>query len=192
MWTQKRSIDARISSADLVHRNGFGSALFWSMKFGDGCLEGGEAAVNAASDLPRRQHGEEALDLVQPRRAGRGEVDVPARPSHQPIADQRRLVSGVVVHDEMHVEIARYVGLDRVEELAELGGAVAWIAFADHPTGGNVEGGEERGGAVAGVVVATPRRLAWRIGSIGWLRSSAWICDFSSTQSTTAWAGGET
>src|SRR5260221_2044610 len=82
---------------------------------------------------------------------------MPARPSPQPIADQRRLVSGVVVHDEMHVEIRRHVGLDLVEELAELGGAVAWIAFADHPPGGDIEGGEERGGAVAGGVVATAR-----------------------------------
>ena len=30
------------------------------------------------------------------------------------------------------------------------------------------------------------------IGRPGWVRSSAWICDFSSTDSTTAWAGGST
>src|ERR1700746_3760525 len=28
------------------------------------------------------------------------------------------------------------------------------------------------------------------IGGPGWVRSSAWICDFSSIESTTAWAGG--
>src|SRR5260221_2528999 len=123
-------------------------------------MEGGEAAVDAASDLPLRQHGEEALDLVQPRRAGWGKVDVPARPSRQPSADQRRLMSGVVVHDEMHVEIARHVCLDLVAELAELGGAVTRIALADHPPGADVEGGEERGGAVAGGGGGTPARPA--------------------------------
>ena len=30
------------------------------------------------------------------------------------------------------------------------------------------------------------------IGRPGWVRSSAWICDFSSIDSTTAWAGGST
>ena len=32
LYRQKRSIDARISSADLVHRNGFGLALWLPMK----------------------------------------------------------------------------------------------------------------------------------------------------------------
>ena len=32
LWRQKRSIEARISSADLVQRKGFGSALCGSMK----------------------------------------------------------------------------------------------------------------------------------------------------------------
>ena len=34
----------------------------------------------------------------------------------------------------MHVEIRRNGGLDLVEKLAELRGAVAPVAFADHPT----------------------------------------------------------
>jgi hypothetical protein len=32
LYRQKRSMEARISSADLVHRNGFGSALWRLMK----------------------------------------------------------------------------------------------------------------------------------------------------------------
>ena len=32
LYRQKRSMEARISSADLVHRNGFGSALWLLMK----------------------------------------------------------------------------------------------------------------------------------------------------------------
>jgi hypothetical protein len=45
---------------------------------------------------------------------------------------------------------------------------------------------------VAFVVVTTTRRLAGSHGSMGWLRSSAWICDFSSTHSTMARSGGIT
>ncbi|MGY4624477.1 hypothetical protein ACVWY3_002233 [Bradyrhizobium sp. USDA 4486] len=47
----------------------------------------------------------------------------------------------------MDVEFARYGGLDLVEELAELGGSVASVAFADDPSGRNVESGEQRCGA---------------------------------------------
>ena len=80
---------------------------------------------------------------------------------------------GVVVHDEVDVDIGRDIRFDRVEEAAELAGAMPAIAFADDWPGGDVERGEQRGRAMPGIVVAAPRRLAGRIGSRGWLRSSA-------------------
>jgi hypothetical protein len=43
---------------------------------------------------------------------------------------------------------------------SSLGGSVPGIAFADHPTGRNVESGEQRGRAVAGIIMAAPRRLS--------------------------------
>jgi hypothetical protein len=66
-------------------------------------------------------------------------------------------VRGVVVHDEMDVETAWDGGLNLVEELAELDGAVAGLpmTFARR----NVERREQRGRAVARVVVAAPRGL---------------------------------
>jgi hypothetical protein len=50
-------------------------------------------------------------------------MDVPARPFGEPVADQRSLVGGVVIHDEMNIETAWDSGLDLVEELTELGDA---------------------------------------------------------------------
>jgi hypothetical protein len=88
----------------------------------------------------------------------------------------------------MNVQIVRNSGFDLIEKLAELIGAMASIALADDPAGCDVEGGKQRGDAVAFVVVTTARRLA----NMGWLRSSAWICDFSSTHSTMARSGGAT
>src|ERR1700756_3000539 len=82
------------------------------------------------------------------------------RPFGEPVADQRRLVGGVIVHDEMDVEIARDCGLDLVEELAELGGPMASIALADNLAGGDIEGGEQRRRSMALVIMAAPRRLA--------------------------------
>lgn len=61
-------------------------------------------------------------------------VHVPARSFQEPIADHRRLVRGVVVHHEVHVEVVGDGVLDTVEEVAELARAVAWIALADDGT----------------------------------------------------------
>ena len=66
----------------------------------------GDAAIDSTPDLALCDEGEEAFDLIEPGGAGRGEVDMPARPFGEPVADQRRLVGGVVVDDEMDVEIA--------------------------------------------------------------------------------------
>jgi hypothetical protein len=63
----------------------------------------------------------------------------------------------------MHVEVVGVVGdsgFDLVEEFAELAGAMAGVAFTDDGAGGDVERGEQRGGAMALVVVAPARRLA--------------------------------
>jgi hypothetical protein len=57
--------------------------------------------------------------LIQGSR-GRREVDVPARALGEPVADEFGLVSSGVVDDDMNVEVGRNVGLDGVEELAEL------------------------------------------------------------------------
>ena len=67
---------------------------------------------------------------------------------------------GVIVHDEMDIEFAWHGGLDLVQELAELGGTVPSITLADDPSGRNVEGGEQRCGAVPFVIMAPSGRLA--------------------------------
>ena len=48
-------------------------------------------------------------------------MHMPAGPFSQPSLDQRGLVRGVVVYDEMDVDFARHGGLDLVEELEEFG-----------------------------------------------------------------------
>jgi hypothetical protein len=109
---------------------------------GDACPEGGYAATDAAPDLLIGEDREEALHLVEPGRTG--QVHVPAWPFHQPSLDQRRLVRGVIIHDQVNVELGRHACFDLVEELAELSGAVAPIALANDPSGRNIEGGEQR------------------------------------------------
>src|SRR5207245_5468707 len=78
----------------------------------------------------------------------------------QPIADQRRLVGGVIVPDEMDLETLGDIGLDLIEELAKLGRPMTAIALSNHMSGGDVEGGKERSCAVPLVVMAAPGNLA--------------------------------
>src|SRR6266446_9703209 len=87
-------------------------------------------------------------------------MHMPAWPLCQPVAYQRRLVGCVIVHHEMNVQIVWNSGFDLIEKLAEFCGAMASIALADDPAGCDVEGGKQRCGAMALVVVTTARRLA--------------------------------
>ena len=128
------------------------------------CLD---AAIDAAPDLFVGDERKEALNLIEPGRTGRREMDVPARPFCEPVADQRSLVGGVVVHDEMDIETARDGGLDLVEELAELCGPVTGIALADDLARRNVERREELCRAVTRVVVAAPCGLTGAHGQHG-------------------------
>lgn len=77
--------------------------------------------MDAASDLLVGDEGEEALHLVDPRRARWGEVDMPAWSLCQPLANWLGLMGGVVVHHKVHVEVGGDVGFDLVQELPEFG-----------------------------------------------------------------------
>ena len=107
----------------------------------------------------------------------------------QPAVDVVVLVGVVVV--EHDVQPAARVGLgDELEEVQELGLAVAVVAAVGDLAGGDFQGGKQGGGAVALVVVGGLLGQAGPDGRIGWVRLSAWIWDFSSTQSTIAFCGG--
>jgi hypothetical protein len=91
-----------------------------------------DAAVDAAPQLLGRQVREPAFDQVEPGSVGRREVDVHARPLGQPLPDPSRLVGAVVIHDEVQIEVRWHGGVDRVEELPELDGAVPLMKLRDH------------------------------------------------------------
>lgn len=55
-----------MSSADLVHRNGFGSVLWTSMKARMSASRAFGGVVNPAADLLFGDQGEEAFDLIDP------------------------------------------------------------------------------------------------------------------------------
>jgi len=97
----------------------------------------------------------------------------------QPLTHLWMLVGGVVVEDHVHDFFYRHLRLNGVQEADELLVTMALHTLANDLAFEDIESSEQRRGAMALVVV-------------GWVRSSAWICDFSSTERTMAWAGGST
>jgi hypothetical protein len=91
----------------------------------------------------------------------------------------------------MDIEVPRHPRVDLLEEVEKLGRTMALVAFADDKTRGDVERREQRRCAVANVAVGAALGMPGIIGRIGCSRSSAWICDFSSTLSTSARLGGD-
>src|ERR1700680_3588987 len=87
--------------------------------------------------------------MVEPGGIGGREVNVPARTACQPSSDLGMLVGGVVVDDEM----GWHVGPDVTQEGEELLMAMARFALGDDRAVKHVEGGKQRGGAVALIVV---------------------------------------
>src|SRR4051794_8338147 len=87
-------------------------------------------------------------------------MDVPARSFCQPVADQRRLVRGVVIPDQVGIEAVRDALLDLIEEFTELLRAMAAIALPNHMASCDVEGGKERSRTMTRVVMAAPGGLA--------------------------------
>ncbi len=73
------------------------------------------------------------------------------RAARQPSLDPRRLVGGIIVHDDMYVGACGHVPVDLFEKVQKLGRAVAFVALADDGTGGDIQRGEKRCGTVADV-----------------------------------------
>ena len=85
-------------------------------------------------------------------------MDVQARPLGKPVADLRRHVDRVFVHDD--VEILGHLGLDIVKEYAELTASMAAEALADDLTSGDAQDCEQRGLTVELVVMGDLRTAA--------------------------------
>ena len=80
-------------------------------------------------------------------------MNMPSRPRAQPFSDRLGLVGGVIVHDEVDVEIGRDIAFDLAQEAQELASAMAGIAAPDDLAGGGVESGEQAESSVARVGV---------------------------------------
>ncbi len=78
------------------------------------------AAEGAASNSFGGQSREPALDQIDPGGAGGSEVHVEARAFGQPVADKAGLVSSVVIHNQVNLEVLGNIAVQGVEEFTEL------------------------------------------------------------------------
>lgn len=67
-------------------------------------------------------------------------MDVEARMADDPTLDECGFMGGIVIHDQVHVKILGYVGVDGVEELTKLQGTMSALKFADHISCRDVKG----------------------------------------------------
>ena len=119
----------------------------------DGGLKVDDGMEDAALEASAGELCEEALDGVEPRTRCRRKVEGPAWVAREPVADFRRLVGGIVVHDRVDELAGRDVAFQGIEEADELLMPVALHVVAGDSALQHVQGGEERRGAVALVVV---------------------------------------
>ena len=112
-------------------------------------LDAGKSPANAFV----RDIAEPTLHQIQPRTARRDKVDVEAGVAAQPLLDGGMLMGGIVVDDEVQVQVWGGLPIHLSEELEPLLVAVSRRAGGDEPAVGQVEGCEEGCGAIALVVM---------------------------------------
>ncbi len=119
---------------------------------------------------PNRLAGEDIepdLHLIEPRSIRGSVVKVKSGTPCQPSLDLGMLMRGVVVDDEMNIEVSGHVGLDVAQELEELLVTMTGLALGHHFPGGDVQGGKQGGGAVPLVVVRNPFHVSQSQGQHG-------------------------
>src|SRR5436305_674180 len=104
---------------------GFGAGIVLGEISIDGGLQVDDRAEYTTADALPRHLGEEALDRVEPRGRGRGEVEGPARMARQPGQHFGMFVGGIVVEDDVDQLASPDLALDGIEETDEFAVAVA-------------------------------------------------------------------
>ena len=100
------------------------------------------------------QFTEPSFDGIQPGTAGGREVHVEPGMPLEPALHLRMLVGGVVIHDQMQVEIGWRFRVDLLEELQPFLMPMAWHALSDEFTLGHFQSSEECRGAMTRVVMS--------------------------------------
>src|ERR1700722_58581 len=119
----------------------------------DSLLQFGNVVEDTSTYLLASDFGEEALNQIEPGRRCRDEVQLEARMAIEPTLYSRRLVRGVVVGDQVKIEIGEGFSVDLFQKLEEFSSAMARHAFPDDLTCRHIERREQSCRAVTFIVV---------------------------------------
>src|ERR1700681_4777982 len=119
----------------------------------DSLLQFGNVVEDASAYLLASDLGEEALNQIEPGRRCRDEVQLEARMALEPTLYSRRLVRGVVVGDQVEIEIGEGFSVDLLQKLEEFPGAMARHAFTDDLACRHIERRKQSCRAVTFIVV---------------------------------------
>lgn len=112
-----------------------------------------DTAEHPATGLFGRQVAKGTFHQIEPRTTGREEMHVYARVAVQPPLDRGMFVGGVVVGDQMHGFVPGDLAINQTEKPQPFLVPMAWLARGDDRALGHIQGGEQRGGAMAFIVV---------------------------------------
>jgi hypothetical protein len=112
------------------------------------------------SILQTRSATETKDRLIEPAGVGWGEVEMPTRALREPGAHFGVLMRGIVIDNHMEVEFGWDIGLDMAQKRQELLMTMTRLALRQDRAIEEVEGGKQRGRAMALIVVGDPLDIA--------------------------------
>lgn len=128
------------------------------------------APIYPSSQLLFSQSGEPALDQIDPGCPRWSKMQMVPGPLRNPSPNRGRFMRPIVVQNQMNLQINRNSHLYSVQKLSKFKGAMSPMALPDDLSRFHVEGGEERTGSMACVIMRSPLHPAWPHGQ-KWLRS---------------------
>src|SRR6202035_5279008 len=110
--------------------------------FVDRCFEFRDIVEDASADALARDLGEEPLDEIEPRTGCRREMQLETLVPGEPALHLLCLVRGVIVDDQMQIEMGGRLAADLPQERQEFVRPVAWQTFADDLASRHIKRGD--------------------------------------------------
>ena len=136
-----------------------------------------DAAKGSPAKSSLRDAIEPDLHLIQPGGIGWSEVYVEPWPCGEPVSDSQMFVRGVIIHDDVHLQVLRDVLFNLPEKTQIFLMPVTRSTFREHFAVRRVQCGEQRGGSVASIIVShsfdiTQSQWQHRLGTLQRLNSA--------------------
>src|SRR5258707_8721994 len=138
------------------------------------------ATERSAANGLLRNTVEPDLHLIEPGGIGGSEVHMEPWPCSKPAFNSQMLVRGVIIHDDVPVQVFRHVFFNLPEKTQILLMPVTRSTFREHIAVRRVQCGKQRGGSVASIIVGhsldiTQSQRQHRLGAFQSLNSALLI-----------------